>query len=162
MKVTPAPEKKGLFRKSSSVSPIEIAGEPPRYSVDVRLPSPPILTCNEHVPLRILITKQNDNFEMVSVQVLQIELIGYTHIRAHDLNRTESGSWVILSRSNMSLPLGNGSEPVGHEWKLDASMWNNLPLPDSVAPSFETCNLSRNYELEVRVGLSHGLPSGKV
>lgn len=162
MKVTSAPEKKSIFKKSSVSSPIDF-GEPPRYSVDARLPSPAILTCNEPVPLRILVTKQNENPEMVSIQVLQIELIGYTRIRAHDLKRTESGSWVILSRSNMGLPLGNGSEPAGHEWKLDTSMWDSLPLPNSVAPSFETCNLSRNYELEIRVGLSQGSSSfGKV
>ncbi|KAL1958833.1 hypothetical protein VTO42DRAFT_3670 [Malbranchea cinnamomea] len=148
-------EKKNPFGKSS-IFPIESSEEPPRFSVDVRLPSPAILTCNEPVPLRILITKLNESSEPVSVQVLQIELIGYTHIRAHDFRRTESGNWVILSRSNMGLHLRNESKPVGYEWKLDQNMWNSLPLPNSVAPSFDTCNISRTYELEVRVGLSHG------
>ena len=96
---------------------------------------------------------------MVSLQTLQIELISYTHIRAHDLQASEPGTSVILSRSNMHFPLGNGGEPVGHEWTLDSDLWNGIPLPSSVAPSFDTCNISRNYKLEVRAGLARG-PAG--
>lgn len=88
--------------------------------------------------------------------MLQIELIAYTNILAHDLSRTESGSWVILSRSNMGMPLGRGTDPVEAEWTIDASLWNQIPLPNSVAPSFETCNIARHYELEIRIGLSRG------
>jgi hypothetical protein len=56
----------------------------------------------------------------------------------------------------MNIPLGLATDPMGTEWTIDASLWNRLPLPPDVAPSFETCNISRSYELEVRVGLSHG------
>ncbi|KAM5465459.1 hypothetical protein MferCBS49748_004915 [Microsporum ferrugineum] len=143
-------EKKGLFKGSSEND------SPPRFSVDARLPSPPILTCNEPLPLRILIKKLNDSNETVHLQLLQLELISYTHVRAQDLTRTESGSWVIVTRSNIGMPLGNGSERAGKEWKMDAEMWNRIPLPNSVSPSFETCNLSRAYELEIRVGLAYG------
>lgn len=90
------------------------------------------------------------------MSMLQIELIGYTHVRAHDLKRSESGSWVIMSQSNMNLALGEPSDPVGKEWKVPSRYWENIPLPNTVAPSFDTCNLSRTYELEVRVGFSHG------
>jgi hypothetical protein len=107
------------------------------------------------LPVRILVRKLNESSDLVSLQLLQIELIGYTRIRAHDLHEVEGESLVILSRSNMKFPLGNGSEPVGYEWTLDSSMWNTLPLPASVAPSFDACNISRSYKLEVRAGLSH-------
>ncbi|KAL1961852.1 hypothetical protein VTN77DRAFT_976 [Rasamsonia byssochlamydoides] len=158
--VAPAQRKGGLFRKRSMPA-IPVSGEPPlRVSVDARLPNPPILTCNEPIPLRILVTKQSTGSEMVYLQLLHIELISYTHIRAHDLARTESVSMPILSRSNMNMPLGNPNDPVGKEWKIDASMWNRLPLPPYIAPSFETCNIRRNYEMEVRVGLSYGAPGG--
>lgn len=125
-------------------------------SADARLPNPSILTCNEPIPLRLLVRKVSESFETIFLQMLQIELISYTHVLAHDLRRTEGGSWVLLSRSNMSIPLGRGGDPAGTEWTLDPSMWNRIPLPSSVAPSFETCNISRTYELEVRIGLSHG------
>lgn len=88
--------------------------------------------------------------------MLQIELIAYTKVLAQDLSRTETGSWVVMSRSNMAVPLGNPGDAVGTEWAIDPKLWNHLPLPPSVAPSFETCNIERTYELEMRVGLTHG------
>lgn len=127
-------------------------------SVDVRLPNPSILTCNEPVPLRLIAKKLTETPDTIFLQILQIELISYTKIRAHDLTRTEIGSCVIMSRSNMGLPLGRPGDPVGTHWTIDSKLWSNLPLPNSVAPSFETCNIERAYELEVRVGLTHGSP----
>lgn len=130
--------------------------EPPRLSADARLPNPSILTCNEPIPLRLLVKKMSETSESIFLQMLQVELIAYTNILAHDLSRTESGSWVILSRSNMGMAVGRGTDPVGTEWTIDPSLWNHTPLPNSVAPSFETCNISRSYELEIRIGLSRG------
>lgn len=127
-------------------------------SVDVRLPNPSILTCNEPVPLRLIAKKLTETSDIIFLQMLQIELVSYTKILAHDLTRTESGSWVIMSRSNMGMPLGKPEDPAGTDWTIDSKLWNSLPLPNSVAPSFETCNIERAYELEVRVGLTHGSP----
>ncbi|PCG94557.1 Immunoglobulin E-set [Penicillium occitanis (nom. inval.)] len=156
-----AVKKGGLFRKQSSTPLIPLStADPVRVSVDARLPNPPILTCNEPIPLRIIVTKKSHTPEPMFLQLLQIELISYTNIRAHELVRTEPLSTLILSRSNMNVLIGQASDPMGQEWKIDASLWNRLPLPPNVAPSFETCNISRYYELEVRVGLSHG-PAGR-
>lgn len=106
--------------------------------------------------MRVLVNKLSESFDMVFLQMLQVELMSYTHIQAQDMKRTETGSWVIMSRSNMGMAIGREGDPVGTEWAIDPGMWNRLPLPPSVAPSFQTCNISRNYELEVRVGLAHG------
>lgn len=147
---------KSLFQKVSSPSLRDLPGEPPRLAADARLPSQSILTCNEPIPLRVLVKKLSQTPETIYLQMLQIELIAYTNILAHDLSRRETGSWVILSRSNMGVALGGGADPVGTEWTIDSSLWNLIPLPNSVAPSFETCNVSRSYELEIRIGLSRG------
>lgn len=99
--------------------------------------------------------------EPIHLQLLQIELINYTNIRAHELVRTEPLTTLILSRSNMNMLIGPDTDPIGHEWQIDEGLWNRLPLPPGVAPTFETCNISRYYELEVRVGLSAG-PLGRM
>ncbi|WEW59851.1 hypothetical protein PRK78_005332 [Emydomyces testavorans] len=150
------PETKGIFRKSNTADSIDASEPTPKFSVDIRLPSPAIITCNEPLPLRVLIRKLVEFPETLYLQLFQIELIGYTRIRAHDLTRRDSSSWVIVSRSNMNIPLGSANDPVGKEWKIDSRMWNQIPLPNSVAPSFDTCNISRSYDLEVRVGISRG------
>jgi len=94
---------------------------------------------------------------MIFLQMLQIDLIGYTKVRAHELTRTESGSWVITSVSNLKMPLWNPEDVGKREVKVDSRLWDKIPLPNTVAPSFDTCNISRAYELEVKVGLAHGL-----
>jgi hypothetical protein len=151
------PNKKSLFKKSSSS---EKESEPPAFQVDARLPNPAILTCNEPIPLRVLVQRLNDSDASVYLSMFQIELFGYTSVRAHDLKRVEGGSWVITSLANMNMPLAPSSEKSQSEWKLPTRLWDNIPLPNTVAPSFDTCNISRRYELEVRVGLSHGSSTG--
>lgn len=136
----------------------DIYTEAPRVSLDARLPNPSILTCNEPVPLRLIAKKLTECPDIIFLQMLQIELISYTKIIAHDLTRTEIGTSVILSRSNMNMALGQPGDPAETDWPIDPKLWNNLPLPNSVAPSFETCNIERSYELEVRIGLTHGTP----
>ncbi|KAL2841471.1 hypothetical protein BJX68DRAFT_245452 [Aspergillus pseudodeflectus] len=152
----PTPSPKSLFHKVSAPSLKDSASSSLRVSADLRLPNPSILTCNEPVPMRVLVRKLSESYETLFLQMLQVELICYTRIQAHDLQRTESTTWLIFSRSNMGVPLGRGGDPAGTEWMLDDNMWNRLPIPPSVSPSFQTCNISRNYELEVRVGLAHG------
>ena len=125
--------------------------------MDARLPNPAILTCNEPLPLRVLVQKLGDIEADVYLSMFQIELIGYTHVRAHDLNRTESGSWVIKSLANMNMPLNVPNRKSQTEFKVPSNLWDNIPIPNTVAPSFETCNISRKYELEIRVGLSHAM-----
>ncbi|KAI9798633.1 MAG: hypothetical protein M1825_005057 [Sarcosagium campestre] len=150
-----APQKKGMFsglKDSSS----QVPSEPPRFSVDARLPNPPILTCNEPLPLRLLVQRLSQSPEPVHLAMLQIELIGHTHVRAHQLSRQETASWVLVSLSNLGITLGKSSDPVGTEITVDDKFWKNVPLPNTVAPSFETCNITRTYEVEIRVGLQYG------
>ncbi|KAJ9616359.1 hypothetical protein H2200_000077 [Cladophialophora chaetospira] len=153
------PQKKNVFGRKSS-TPLSAEDEPPAFQVDARLPSPAIITCNEPLPLRILVQKLNDSAATAYLKMLQIELIGYTQVRAHDLDRTEILTWVLMSQANMNMPLGNPTDRVSKEWKLPSRLWDDLPIPNTVCPSFDTCNISRRYELEVRVGLAHAMASG--
>ena len=154
----------GVLTKGSSVQESETTiQEPPKISVDARLPNPTILTCNEPIPLRLLIQHLNDRTEPIYVQSLQIELIAYTRLRAEDCIKTNSSSWIITSISDMGVKLGNNAESAGTEMAIDNKYWKNRPLPNTVCPSFETCNIGRYYELETRIGIGYGSPkSSKV
>ena len=143
-------------RKPSGPSTPNPLNEPAKFSVDVRLPNPAIITCNTDLPLRVLLKQMNERSEQVYLQILQIEMIGYTRVNAQQLVRTESNSWVIVSMSNMAIPLGSPNDPAGTEVEINKEYWQDRPLPNTVAPTFTTCNLSRSYELEVRVGLGYG------
>ncbi len=152
--LAPYAKKSGMFRKK----PTPLSDTPPSVLVDARLPSPSILTCNEPVPLRILVKKQAESPEYVYLLSLQIELIGYTNVRAQEVSRTETGSWIITSLTGLTMPVSSPTDKVGSESLIDNKLWNQIPLPHTVTPSFDTCNISRSYELEVRVTIGYGHP----
>ncbi|MCJ1419732.1 hypothetical protein MMC32_006088 [Xylographa parallela] len=152
----PLPQKQSILRKQSTGS---ISGTvPPKISIDGRLPDPAVITLNEPLPLRVIVKKLNETTEIIFLKLLQVELIGYTQIRAHELQRKETSSWVIVSLANLTIPLGNSNTPINKDMEIDKKLWGTTPLPNSVPPSFDTCNLTRSYELEIRVGLSYGSP----
>lgn len=130
---------------------------PPNISIDGRLPDPAIVTCNEPLPLRVLVTKKNETPATVFLQLLNINLIAYTTVRAHELIRKEAKVWTILSKSNLKIPLnGTTGSDRTQMLEIDSNIWKQSTLPNTVCPSFETCNISRTYELEVKVGLQWG------
>jgi hypothetical protein len=149
-----------MFKSKVPTTPTSPGGQNPvRLSLDARLPNPGILTCGQDVPIRILLKQLSERSQPLYLQTLQIELIGHTKVRAHDVHRTESTSWVIISRSNLHHAIGSAADAVGTETELTKEFWYGHNLPDTVAPSFTTCNMSRYYELVVSVGLSYGASS---
>jgi len=155
-----AGKKPGLFDKmsSSTIAPTSptSTGPPPRIILDGRLPNPAILTANQDLPLRVLMKNMSTRTKNVYLQMLQIELIGYTKVRAHEVARTESNSWILCSFSNMNIPLGAPTDPLETDVPINPEYWSGKPIPNTVPPTFQTCNLSRFYELEVRVGVGYG------
>ncbi|KAI8933477.1 hypothetical protein NX059_009215 [Plenodomus lindquistii] len=160
---SPAASKKtGLFDRKSST--LDLPASPtsgsstigPRVAIDARLPNPAILTSNHELPLRLLIRNASERSKNIYLQMLQIELIGYTKVRAHEVGRTESTSWILCSFSNMAIPIGSPSDAIDTEVPVNPEYWSDKVVPNTVPPTFTTCNLSRYYELEVRVGLGYG------
>ncbi|KAB8446171.1 hypothetical protein FH972_025153 [Carpinus fangiana] len=152
-------------KEKSSAPPSPIDSDAPKVSLDARIPEPAILTCNQDIPLRLILKRTNENSERLYLQSLQIELIGHTAIRAFDVFRNETNSWVIASHSNMNVLMDPGTDPektrLEKEILIDPRAWAGKPLPNSVAPSFDACNITRRYDLEVRVGIGYGSNSIK-
>lgn len=150
-----------IFRKGSQLAAGSNASPTPSAAplqvcsvcIDARLPDPAIITCNEPLPLRIIITKVNDSPASIYLQLLQIELVANTVVRAHHLARENLTSTVLTSKSNMRVRLSE----IEKIMEIDKGWWKDIPLPNTVAPSFETCNISRSYFVLVKVGLTHGL-----
>jgi hypothetical protein len=143
-------------RKSSTSRPSTPGSVPPRVSIDARLPNPAILTSNHDIPLRLLLKNVSPRSKEIYLQMLQVELIGYTKVRAHEATRTETESWIICSFSNMAVPVGSPSDPIDTEVPISAHYWQGQPIPNTVSPTFTTCNLQRFYELEIRIGVGYG------
>ncbi|KAK0672453.1 hypothetical protein QBC41DRAFT_343866 [Cercophora samala] len=142
---------------TSSSTEVNLA-TPPSIEMSARLPHPAILTCNKPIPLRLLAKKLAPSNGEVYLVAVQIDLIGKTIVRCQDLVNNEVNRWVIVSRQGLSIPVSKPDDAVGTEVVLPDAIWNNVPLPNTVMPSFLTCNLSREYQLEVKIGLAWGKP----
>jgi hypothetical protein len=145
--------------QAPSPQPLTPSGSiPPSIEMSARLPHPPILTCNKPIDLRLIAKKLAPAHEEVYLTSIQIDLIGNTVVRCQDLVNTEVTKWVVVSRHGLSIPVSNPSDPVGTEIVVPDNLWKDAPLPNTVMPSFITCNLSRNYQLEIHLGLTWGKP----
>ncbi|RYP18596.1 hypothetical protein DL767_009804 [Monosporascus sp. MG133] len=134
---------------------------PPSVEMSARLPYPSIVTCNEPLPLRILARKLAPATETVHLVGVEIALVGYTHVRVQDLHNEEVTRWIVFSSGgaskNLSIELGTPQDPVDAEFEVPGrGLWADRPLPNTIAPSFRACNLSRRYEIEVNLSLSWG------
>lgn len=141
---------------------------PMNLNVQVYLQNGAMLVCGEGIPLRILLKEEDigrsvGEKEQLYLQNLQIMVLGYTYLRIKGATTTVPDSWTIRSLSNFNTLLtrpeenGNGQQ---RGISIDHRLWSRRPLPDSIVPSFETSNICRRYELEVKVGLQYA--SGKV
>ncbi|KAI1306186.1 hypothetical protein F5Y03DRAFT_143657 [Xylaria venustula] len=130
----------------------------PSVEMSARLPYPSILTCNEPIPLRLIAKKLAPAQEQVHLTALEIALVGFTHVRVANLEKVERTSWIVVSALNLSIALGSPNDPIDSEFEIPNTIWGAQRLPNTVAPSFRTCNLMRRYALEIRLTLHWGLP----
>ena len=150
--------KAGSAKGHPSKTATPLSDTAPTGEVDCRLPSPPILTSNSPMPLRVIAKKTNQSAEHVFLNSLQVHLVGTTEIRAQGLMKLMTSVWSLMSLDELSMPLISPEDAIGAETLMDSKMWDQIPLPNTIAPSFVTCNVTRRYVLEVRVGLVHGHP----
>lgn len=147
---------------SDSKDPSSASKQAPSVEVSARLPHPAVLTCNKPVPLRLVSKKLVNCPEEVFLVSLQMELIGYTDIRCHNIFNRRTNRWVVASNTNLSIPMSTSpQDEVGTEVVVPDTVWNHMALPNTVSPSFISCNLIRRYELDVKLGVSWGRPGGK-
>ncbi|TWU71177.1 hypothetical protein ED733_000572 [Metarhizium rileyi] len=131
----------------------------PSIEMSARLPHPSVLTCNQPVPLRLLAKKLANCSEQVSLVSFQMDLIGVTEVRTYNISNRKVNRWVVISNSDLNIPLTLGPDAeVGSEVVVPDTLWKDKSLPNTIAPSFLTCNLSRRYEVEIKLGLCWGKP----
>lgn len=155
-------------RKGSATSSVTVNGtsspntdRPPSIEISARLPHPSILTCNKPVPIRLIARKLVASHAECYLASIQIDLVGSTVVRCQDMVNTETTRWVVVSRHGLALPLQRGpDDAVDTETEINKVLWDSKPLPNTVMPSFVTCNLRRTYALELKLGVSWGKPPG--
>ncbi|KAG6041884.1 hypothetical protein E4U41_000730 [Claviceps citrina] len=135
----------------------ETTATAPSIEMSARLPHPAVLTCNQPIPLRLVAKKLVDCQEQLTLVSFQMDLIGITEVRSYNLHNKKINRWVVVSHTDLSIPLTSGPDAaVGSELVVPSNLWKDKTLPNTVAPSFVTCNLSRRYEVELKLGVCWG------
>ena len=83
-------------------------------------------------------------------------LVGSTETHASGLVEKDTQFQVIQTMSNIHHVVCHDGTSNGAELSIGDHLWNKHRLPIALTPSFETCNISQTYKLEVRLGLQSG------
>ncbi|KAF7588563.1 hypothetical protein BBP40_005518 [Aspergillus hancockii] len=129
---------------------------PLTYQVDVELLNGQSLLLGYPVPLNIKITKIGNRDCFVWLNDFQTMLVGTTEVHASGLSEKDTQFHVIQTMSNIHSVVFHDKTSNGTELCVGNSLWSNRRLPTLLTPSFETCNISQTYTLEVRLGLQTG------
>lgn len=150
--------KKGSNKEMEAAAESSRDQVPPQsIEISARLPHPPILTCNKPVPLRLVAKRLVNNTEQVYLTSLQMELIGMTTLRAQNNTSQRETTWIVVSNPKMEQPiLSTPIKDVGTEITIPDEIWSRKPLPNTIAPSFVSCNVIRRYQLKITIGLRLG------
>ena len=151
---------KSFFGKGKQ-NPTEEA-VPPSVEMCAWFPHPTIFTCNKPVPLRLVATKKGASAQPVYLTSMLIEVIGSTHVRCFEKMNTITNRFIVLSNNRLRIPLTKAPDAaVGTEVQIPDDLWRSVPLPNTISPSFTTCNVSRKYRLELKLGVSWETPATK-
>lgn len=130
----------------------------PHFSVEIRLPNPPVLSPRGRLPLRILVNNYSESRYCLFLDSMEINLIAHTDFKSHHLQHKEARSSVLLTLSNMRMQVLNTATPANTMAVVDSSLWDRLSLPEKLPSTFKTCNISQTYDFEVHLGFKYGYP----
>ncbi|KAE8308798.1 hypothetical protein BDV41DRAFT_591785 [Aspergillus transmontanensis] len=129
---------------------------PLAYQVDVELLNGQCLLLGYPIPLKIKLTKVGDRECFVWLNDFQTMLVGSTETHASGLVEKDTQFQVIQTMTNIHHVVCHDGASNGAELSIGDSLWKKHRLPIALTPSFETCNISQTYKLEVRLGLQSG------
>lgn len=89
----------------------------------------------------------------VFLRNFQSMLIETTEVRARGSMEAHTRSCVIQTMTRVE---HKPNAMVGSTLSFDDSLWSQHCVPLHLTPTFETCNISRSYKLEIWLGIEFG------
>lgn len=166
---TPVPEKKKSRFKSlfsGPSAPVAIT-EPSTLPIMLDMRYPNYFNPTQTLPIRLFVINMTSPTlipgpRVLYLQELTFKLYATTDTKAQAYNKQHTHSLTLLNSTNMliNFPLSEFSPTtvpnLNDVWEaeLPSSLWEKVKIPDSVAPTFQTCNIRRSYSFEVIAGFS--------
>lgn len=155
------PEKKSSFRSfiSATVSPREVSTNV-TITFEMRYPERAIFTpLRKGLPLKLFVNGSSSSIladSNIKLEKLTFSLFSITDTRAQSYMKTNTFSLALFERNvshwlDWSKAVQKPNSLGGNllELELPESLYKDAFIPDFVPPTFEMCNIKRNYQLEV-------------
>lgn len=149
-------EKISFKAKNWKNNGLNITNVTPRGELFIRLPQPTNVICSKHVPVALMLRKLNKCSKHLFLVSFTMHVISQVKVKVDGMVRTDSSTWVVANINGLSMEIGSASDEEGTECNISQVLWGQFPIPNSIGPSFRTCNISRSHELDIRVGLGFG------
>lgn len=127
------------------------------WQIEAELLNGPWLLLGQALPLNIKIKKLHAGDCQIYLHDFQTQLVETTQLHACGFGEISKHSWIIQTMANMEQKICTDNNPFGTEIILPSVIWSSHTLPSALTPSFEICNIKRDYQLEVRLGFRMGL-----
>ncbi|KAK9468557.1 hypothetical protein V1512DRAFT_259773 [Lipomyces arxii] len=153
------PKKKGFLSALSAASrqaPF-VRQSGPEFYLEARVPDPPIMTPAEPLPLHLFVSSASPLTVPLFLHALRVNLVARTLIAAQEHNRETAYGLTIHNSENLKLQMGQivNPKPGTFEAEFDLRKCGQIVLPNTIPPSFKTCNVARKYSLEIFAKVSH-------
>ncbi|KAL3481558.1 hypothetical protein BJX99DRAFT_253480 [Aspergillus californicus] len=163
-----------LHRLSTTILPLEgqnsltgrkriVCADALSYDVNASLLHGPFLLSGHPIPLAVDITPSNlgasGSNDAICLQDFQSMVYEITEVRVRGRVETHTRPCIVQTMSNLRLPVP-GPQDLGDlgttKMIVDSALWERHDIPSCLTPTFETCNVSRSYRLEIRLGFGFG------
>ncbi|KAL4940395.1 hypothetical protein BDV06DRAFT_196715 [Aspergillus oleicola] len=146
---------------------------PKAFEVKATLLNGPVLTQGQPIPLAVEIngTKTTPSSRLyhsdASLHDFQSMLLETTELSARGAIETNRRSIIVQTVSNLREPFLPTSTLESDQAStsraaLNHNLWTRHDVPDSLSPTFGTCNISRRYILNIRLGIQFGVESTRI
>jgi hypothetical protein len=142
----------GFFRKGPA-----LAGNGGTVAFEARLPNPLIIVPTEPIPITLILKRDAGSQGVVYIRSVQIMLGITTYIAAQGYRRELGYLLHILNAGNLNITIPPADNQIiinPAELLQQGPRSNGLSLPDTVPPTFRTCNVARKYTLVLQMGVA--------
>ncbi|KAL2812842.1 hypothetical protein BJX63DRAFT_395650 [Aspergillus granulosus] len=148
-------DKRSIVCQPELSEPISPRSQEPICEIEATLLNGPFLVLGQPLPLRVKITNlPGSSDHTFSLHDFQSMLIETTKVHARGSTESMTRSWIIQTMANLHQPLALEYDDMAEAvLRVDERLWGRHVVPTFLTPTFETCNVSRSFKLEVRLGI---------
>lgn len=127
------------------------------YGVAIELGQGGDLALGQRVPIKVHVTQSDlSNLDDLILNDYQVMLIQRTITRVGTRSQVKHVFRTLRTVSNLNLDICVAEITSNNAMTLSDNSWGPTFLPSDITPTFETCNITRTYKLEVRLGFKGG------